>query len=118
VDKYGRSGDQSDADDRLGQPEVLEELLILLDGGLHLFLGLGDLLLDELDLLLGKPDDERIVDQMGSLPQTANGVLQTGSGFDQPIAEGHQVFQLLKAVRRQAHSLQKPLTVGRCRGGR
>jgi hypothetical protein len=24
----------------------------------------------------------------------------------------------LKAVRRQAHSLQKPLTVGRCRGGR
>ena len=54
VDQEGRSGDQADADDRLGQPEALEELLILFDGGLHLLLDLGDLLLDELDLILGK----------------------------------------------------------------
>jgi len=109
VDQEGGGRHQADADDRLSQSKVVRELLILLDGGLHLFLGLGDLLLDELDLFLGKPDDERIVDQMGSLPQTANGVLQTGSGFDQPIAEGHQVLQPQKAVRGQVHGLQKPL---------
>ena len=79
---------------------------------------MGNLLLDELDLFLVELNNERVVDQMGSLPQTADGVLEAGFRLDQSITEGHQILEFQKAVRGQAHGFEQTLTVGRCREGR
>lgn len=118
IDQEGRSRNQTHAHDRLDQLEVLEDLLVLLHGGLHLLFDVSNLLFDELLLLLGELDDQRVVDQIRGLPQIGQRVLEAGAGLDQPIAEGHQVLQLQEAARGQLNGRQNALTVGRRRAGR
>lgn len=99
IDQKGYGCDKANADDRFGKLEVPQDLLILLQGGFHLFFDMGDLLLDELLLLLRKTDDELVINQVGGFLQIPNRILEAGAGLDQPVTEGHQIFQFKQAVR-------------------
>lgn len=99
IDQKGYGCDEANADDRFGKLEVPQDLLILLQCGFHLFFDMGDLLLDKLLLLLRKTDDELVINQVGGFLQILNRILEAGASLDQPVTEGHQIFQLKQAVR-------------------